>query len=111
VGWDERKGEVHLGAKGEAVKAVGRPGRSLTAVAREVDVARSVLERWVKNFLRNEQLRRQLAKVKMERDILKKRWATSRQVRRDAFVARHRKIWPTRMMDQMLDVSTSDFYE
>ena len=76
--------------KREAVKAVSQPGRSLTVVARELDVDRSVLERWVKNFAagkyekdaslplksaqqqENEKLRRELAKVKMERDILKK---------------------------------------
>jgi transposase len=76
--------------KREAVKAVGQPGRSLTAVGRELDVDRSVLERWVKSFAagkyekapglplksaqqqETEQLRRELAKVKMERDILKK---------------------------------------
>lgn len=76
--------------KREAVKAVEQPGRSLTAVARELDIDRSVLERWVKSFAsgkyekdasaplksaqqqENEKLRRELAKVKMERDILKK---------------------------------------
>lgn len=36
--------------KREAVKAVEQPGRSLTAVARELDIDRSVLERWVKSF-------------------------------------------------------------
>lgn len=72
------------------MKAAGQPGRSLAAVARELDVDRSVLERWVKSFAagkyekdphlplksaqqqENEKLRRELAKVKMERDILKK---------------------------------------
>ena len=62
----------------------------MTAVARELDIDRSVLERWVKSFAsgkyekdasvplksaqqqENEKLRRELAKVKMERDILKK---------------------------------------
>ena len=76
--------------KREAVKAAGQPGRSLAAVARELDIDRSVLERWVKSFAagkyekdphlplksaqqqENEKLRRELAKVKIERDILKK---------------------------------------
>ena len=76
--------------KREAVKAVEQPGRTVTAVARELGVERSVLKRWVENFAagkyekdaklplksaqqqENEQLRRELAKVKMERDILEK---------------------------------------
>ena len=76
--------------KREAVKLAEQPGRSLAAVARELGVERSVLKAWVDNFaagryekdralplkaaqqLENEQLRRELAKVRMERDILKK---------------------------------------
>ena len=76
--------------KREAVKLAEQPGRSLAAVARELGVERSVLQRWVSNFAagryeknqalplkaaqqqENEQLRRELAKVRMERDILKK---------------------------------------
>ncbi len=73
--------------KQEAVKLAGQPGR---AVARELGVERSVLKHWVDNFAagkyekdhalplkavqqqENERLRRELAKVRMERDILKK---------------------------------------
>ena len=76
--------------KREAVKLMEQPGRSMTVVARELGVERSVLKRWMDNFAagkyekdsklplktaqqqENEQLRRELAKVKMERDILKK---------------------------------------
>ena len=76
--------------KREAVKLAAQPGRSLTAVAREVGVARTVLKLWVDNFAAGryekdralplkaaqqqemEKLRRELAKVRMERDILKK---------------------------------------
>lgn len=76
--------------KREAVRLLEQPGRSLSAVARELGVERSVLKRWSENFAagkyekdakfplksaqqqENEQLRRELAKVKMERDILKK---------------------------------------
>lgn len=76
--------------KREAVKLTEQPGRSLTSVAREVGVARTVLKLWVDNFAAGryekdralplkavqqqemEKLRRELAKVKMERDILKK---------------------------------------
>ncbi len=76
--------------KREAVKLAEQPGRSLAAVARELGLERSVLKAWVDNFaagryekdrslplkaaqqMENEQLRRELAKVRMERDILKK---------------------------------------
>lgn len=76
--------------KREAVKLAAQPGHSLSAVARDLGVQRSVLKRWVENVAsgkyekdaklplksaqqqENEQLRRELAKVKMERDILKK---------------------------------------
>ena len=76
--------------KREAVKLAEQPGRSLAAVARELGVERTVLKRRVDNFAagryeknhalplkaaqqqENERLRRELAKVRMERDILKK---------------------------------------
>jgi transposase len=76
--------------KREAVKLAEQPGRSVSAVARELGVERSVLKHWVDNFAagkyekdralplkaaqqqENERLRRELAKVRMERDILKK---------------------------------------
>ena len=76
--------------KREAVKLAEQPGRSVAAVARELGVERSVLKGWIDNFAsaryeknhalplkaaqqqENEQLRRELAKVRMERDILKR---------------------------------------
>ena len=76
--------------KREAARLAEQPGRTVTAVARELGVERSVLKRWMEHFAsgkygkdakrplksaqqqENEQLRRELAKVKMERDILKK---------------------------------------
>jgi transposase len=76
--------------KREAVKLAEQPGRAVAAVARELGVERSVLKSWIDNFAagryerdqalplkaaqqrENEQLRRELAKVRMERDILKK---------------------------------------
>jgi transposase len=76
--------------KREAVRLAEQPGRSFSVVARELGVDRSVLKRWMDNFAsgkyekdaklplksapqqENERLRRELARVKMERDILKK---------------------------------------
>ena len=86
---NEAKAAVYC-PKREAVKLTEQPGRSVAAVARDLGVERSVLKRWVDNFeagrcekdralplkaaqqQENEQLRRELAKVRMERDILKK---------------------------------------
>ena len=76
--------------KREAVKLAQQPGRSVSAVARDLGVERSVLKNWIDNFAagkyekdsalplksvqqqENDRLRRELAKVRMERDILKK---------------------------------------
>jgi transposase len=66
------------------------PGSSKTAIGRELGVHRTLISQWIKQFEAGkfdpapgtsvtptatsevEQLRRELAKVKMERDILKK---------------------------------------
>jgi transposase len=76
--------------KREAVKLATQPGMPLTKVAAELGVERSVLRRWILNTqggryeptpgkpLKSdtqaelEQVKRELARVKMERDILKK---------------------------------------
>ncbi|MCC6610398.1 MAG: transposase [Burkholderiales bacterium] len=76
--------------KREAVKLASQPGMTVTTVARELGVERSVLRAWARkteegryeptpgkplksdSHAENEQLRRELARVKMERDILKK---------------------------------------
>ena len=76
--------------KREAVKLATQPGVTVTTVSRELGVERSVLRAWVRKTeegryeptpgkplksdsqAENEQLRRELARVKMERDILKK---------------------------------------
>jgi len=76
--------------KREAVKLATQPGVTVTTVARELGVERSVLRAWVRKTeegryeptpgkplrsdsqLENEQLRRELARVKMEHPLLKK---------------------------------------
>ena len=76
--------------KREAVRLVNQPGSTLLGVSASLGIDRSVLKRWVDNTkegryestpgkplksdtqAENEQLRRELARVKMERDILKK---------------------------------------
>jgi transposase len=76
--------------KGEAVRLVSQPGNTLVGVSSSLGIDRSVLKRWVDKTqegryeptpgkplksdtqAENEQLRRELARVKLERDILKK---------------------------------------
>jgi Transposase and inactivated derivatives len=76
--------------KREAVRLVGLPGNTVSQVARDLGLVPSVLRRWIAQIregnwkptagkplksaqqLEIEQLRRELAKVKTERDILKK---------------------------------------
>ena len=76
--------------KREAVKLATQPGVTMTRVAAEIGVERSVLRNWILNTQKGryearpgkpiksdaqselEQVKRELARVKMERDILKK---------------------------------------
>lgn len=57
-------------------------------------------------------LRRELAKVKAERDILKShRLLRQGSAVKFSFIARHRGVWQTRQMCQALSVSRAGFYE
>jgi len=73
--------------KREAVKLVGQPGASKAAIARDLGIGANLLGRWCRDAdvdaeaaVRSEKvsaqeyerMRRELAKVKTERDILKK---------------------------------------
>lgn len=75
--------------KSEAVKLASQPGASAAAIARDLDINANLLARWKRerdgltgrpsagdvasvSSAEFERMRRELAKVKMERDILKK---------------------------------------
>jgi transposase len=75
--------------KAETVRLIRETGRSITAVAREMDLTPSAVERWVKQAEIDEgggpagalttgereelrRLRREILEVRMEREILKK---------------------------------------
>ncbi|MGX9217356.1 transposase [Massilia varians] len=73
--------------KREAVKLVGQPGASEAAIARDLGIGASLLGRWCRDAnvdaevtggpekvlaQEYERMRRELAKVRTERDILKK---------------------------------------
>ena len=83
----------------EAIRLVKERGVSIVQASRDLDLGENVLRRWIREFsceheqafpgqgqVRPEQqeidrLRREVAKLKAERDILKKRRPTSRGVR------------------------------
>jgi len=76
--------------KREAVQAAKRPGSSVAQVAKELELSDSVLRRWIRQFGSGrweaapgkelkaasaqelERVKRELNRVRMERDILKK---------------------------------------
>lgn len=81
--------------KREAVKLAQQPDAVMSKIADDLGLHPNMLRKWVKQFgsgkweskpgaalkseqqTENERLRRELAKVKTERDILKKPWPTS----------------------------------
>lgn len=79
--------------KEESVKLAQRAGVHISQTARELGLNAEMLRRWVKDFgvrsdgnrgmsaeehSENVRLRRELRRVTEERDILKKRWVSSR---------------------------------
>src|SRR5471032_1475848 len=90
--------------KREAVKLVGQPGASKAGIARDLGVGANLLGRWCREAnvdgqvsggekvsgQEYERMRRELAKVKTERDILKRRSATSQPTSSE--VRLHRQV-------------------
>jgi transposase len=86
------------------VRLVRERGVSVAQAARDLDLHQNMLRNWVRDFASDpaqafpgqgqmkperaeiERLRREVAKLKAERDILKKAAATSRRTRRDVRV-------------------------
>ncbi|MDE0877214.1 MAG: IS3 family transposase [Sphingomonas bacterium] len=114
----------------EAVKLVLERGVSAAQAARDLDVHANVLRKLIREAegdpgsafpghgnLRPEQqeierLRRELARMKAERDILKKAGGLLREGldMRFAFIAKHRGIWPVSWICEALGVSRSGFH-
>ena len=112
VGMERRKFSREF--KLEAVKLVSERGVGFAQAARDLDLHVNVLRKWVreqaadprqafpgKGQMRPEQLeieklRREVAKLKAERDILKKSRGLFREGldMKFGFVAKHRVIWP-----------------
>jgi transposase-like protein len=118
----------------EAVKLVRERGVSAAQAARDLDVHENVLRKWVKEFGSDpvqafpgrgqmkpeqqeiERLRREVNKLKAERDILKNCPGPCRGLLREGsdmkfvFIAKHRNIWPVAWLCDALGVSRSGFH-
>ncbi|MEQ0777264.1 IS3 family transposase [Paraburkholderia tropica] len=117
--------------KREAVRLCNEPGAVVTQIARDLGIGENLLRRWVRlardgalemdasKPLRAEalsevqRLQRELRRVTMERDMLKKAPRLLREgpAVKYAWIVRQRGVWPTRAMCRLLGVSHSGFYE
>ncbi|MGE0847862.1 MAG: IS3 family transposase [Flavobacteriaceae bacterium] len=116
--------------KFEAVRLVKDRGVAVAQAARDLDVHENVLRKWVRDLsmdpqhafpghgqmkpeqLEIDRLRKEVAKLKAERDIPKKGRSLLREGSdmRFAFIAKHRSIWPVAWLCEALDVSRSGFH-
>ncbi|MHC4047931.1 IS3 family transposase [Bradyrhizobium sp. 23AC] len=116
--------------KVEAVKLVRERGVSVAQAGRDLGVHENVLRKWVKEFgsdpaqsfpghgqmkpeqLEIERLRREVTKLKAERDIPKKGRGLLREGSdmKFVFIAKHRNIWPVAWLCEAMGVSRSGFH-
>jgi putative transposase len=115
--------------KAEAVRIVQASGRTVGAVARELDLTEPALREWVRQaeidagrgqpgvLTTDEraelaQLRREVRTLRMERDILKKSDGLLRQGERVrvAFIAAEKAAFPVTVLCRILAVSRAGFY-
>ncbi|WP_138956753.1 IS3 family transposase [Sphingomonas sp. KC8] len=114
----------------EAVKLVRERGVSVAQAARDLDVHENVLRKWVRDHEADpgsafpghgvmkaeqqeiERLRREVVKLKAERDILKKAGGLLRKGldMKFGFIAKHRGVWPVSWICETLGVSHSGFH-
>ncbi|WP_354212201.1 MULTISPECIES: IS3 family transposase [unclassified Bradyrhizobium] len=116
--------------KVEAVKLVRERGVSVAQAGSDLGVHENVLRKWVKEFgsdpaqsfpghgqmkpeqLEIERLRREVTKLKAERDIPKKGRCLLREGSdmKFVFIAKHRNIWPVAWLCEAMGVSRSGFH-
>jgi len=110
----------------EAVCRVNQDGQAATHVAQALGLSEALLGHWVRAARaqashlagndaleqENKQLRAQLARAEMERDILKSAdhiFTTEGPMKCFAFFALHADCWPVRQQCQLLGVSPSGY--
>ena len=115
--------------KAETVRLVRDSGKSVGAIARELDLTETALREWVRQAevdagrgrpgaLTTEEreelarLRREVRTLRMERDILKKSDGLLREGEpvRFAFIAEEKAAFPVRLLCRTLQVSRAGFY-
>ncbi|WP_374008231.1 IS3 family transposase [Delftia lacustris] len=126
----ERRKTFSREFKLKAVKLVVERGVSVAQAAKDLDVHENVLRKWVRELRQEPQeafpgngkqkaqdaeiarLHKEVAKLKMERDILKKGRGLLREGVdvKFGFVAKHRGAWPVNLMCEALGVSRGGFY-
>ncbi|WP_126312673.1 IS3 family transposase [Delftia acidovorans] len=126
----ERRRTFSREFKLEAVKLVVERGVSVAQAAKDLDVHENVLRKWVRELRQEPQeafpgngkqkaqdaeiarLHKEVAKLKMERDIVKKGRGLLREGVdvKFGFVAKHRGAWPVNLMCEALGVSRGGFY-
>ncbi|MPW23707.1 MULTISPECIES: IS3 family transposase [Paraburkholderia] len=113
----------------EAVRLV-KAGQSIAAVAATLDVPTQSISNWVKaehegklggagtkpvspEQMELSRLRAEVARLKMERDILKKALRVLREGVdvKYAFIERNRRHWPISVLCEVLDVSPSGYHQ
>src|ERR1700729_348993 len=114
----------------EAVRLIKERGVSYAQASHDLGVHQSQLRSWVKALaddpqhafpgqgqmepeqLEIAQLKREVLRLKAERDILKKKpRPTSRRIDvKFGFIAKHRGIWPAEWLREVLGVSRGRFY-
>ena len=113
----------------EAVRLVRERSVSTAQAARDLDVHENALRKWMKELaaasadafpghgqrkpdqLEIDRLRREVAKLKAKRDILKYRsLLCERSDMKFAFIAKHRSIWPVARQCEALGVYRSGFH-
>ena len=113
----------------EAVRMV-KGGQSLAVVSKVLDISDQTLHNWVKldrngqlngagskpvspEQMETARLRAELARVKMERDILGKSDGVLRKGAgvKYAWIKRHRTVWPVSLTCEVLRVSASGYHE
>jgi len=113
----------------EAVKLVTERGMTASQVARDLGIGPNIVSRWVREFGADKKeafpgrgqmkpddaevarLKRELARTKAERDILKSHCLLHEGAdMKFGFVAKHRDVWPIRRLCEALGVTCAGFY-